>query len=104
MICRHGLECLCRNTKGRVRLPEIGEELSEGQLLGEIGFFAPDHKRTLSAVCVGDCLLYKIGASAFKQLYYQNPDFGYYIVQLIGRRLSADIERLSGSDASGAKP
>lgn len=81
--------------KGRVRLAEIGEELGEGHLLGEVGFFAPDRKRTLTAECVSDCLLYKISESAFKQLYYQNPEFGYYIVQLIGRRLSADIERLS---------
>ena len=39
--------------------------------------------------------------SAFKQLYYQNPEFGYYIVQLIGRRLSSDIERLAKAGASG---
>lgn len=81
--------------KGRVRLAEIGEHLGEGQLLGEVGFFAPDRKRTLTAVAEGECLLFKISESAFKQLYYQNPEFGYYIVQLIGRRLSADIERLA---------
>lgn len=80
--------------KGRVRLAEIGEEIAEGHLIGEVGFFAPDHKRTLTAVCVGECVLYRIGESAFKQLYYQNPEFGYYIVQLISRRLSNDIERL----------
>ena len=39
-------------------------------------------------------LIYQIGASDFKQLYYQNPEFGFYIVQLIARRLSADVERL----------
>lgn len=83
--------------KGRVRLPEINEELAEGHLLGEIGFFSPDHRRTLTAQCVGDCSLYKIGASEFKQLYYQNPEFGFYIVQLIARRLSADIQRLEKS-------
>lgn len=86
--------------KGRVRLPEINEELSEGHLLGEIGFFSPDQKRTLTAVCATDCVMYKIGASEFKQLYYQNPDFGFYIVQLIARRLSADIERLRVSRAA----
>ncbi len=81
--------------KGRVRLPEISEHIGEGQLLGEVGFFAPDRKRTLSAMADGDCLLYRISESAFKQLYYQNPEFGYYIVQLIGRRLSSDIDRLA---------
>jgi hypothetical protein len=44
--------------------------------------------------------MYKIGASEFKQLYYQNSDFGFYIVQLIARRLSADIERLRVSRAA----
>jgi CRP/FNR family cyclic AMP-dependent transcriptional regulator len=85
--------------KGKVLLPEIGEVVGEGHLLGEVGFFAPDRQRTQSAVCEGDCLLYKISESAFKQLYYQNPEFGYYVVQLIGHRLSADIERLSSSDS-----
>lgn len=81
-------------TKGTVRLAEIGEELSEGHLLGEIGFFTPDGKRTLSAFCVGDCVLHSISASAFTQLYHQNPEFGFYVVRLIARRLTADIERL----------
>ncbi|MGE0700180.1 MAG: Crp/Fnr family transcriptional regulator [Hyphomicrobiaceae bacterium] len=88
--------------KGRVRLPEIDQVVPEGHLLGEVGFFAPDRKRTQSAVCEGECLLYRISESAFKQLYYQNPEFGYYVVQLIGRRLSADIERLSRSGGEGA--
>jgi CRP/FNR family transcriptional regulator, cyclic AMP receptor protein len=83
--------------KGRVRIAEINEELVEGHLLGEIGFFSLNQKRTLTAVCVDDCLLYRIGASEFKQLYYQNPEFGFYIVNLIARRLSADIERLRES-------
>lgn len=81
-------------TSGRVRLPEIGEELGEGHLLGEIGFFSPDGKRTLSAVCAGDALIHSISASSFRQLYFQNPEFGFYVVRLISRRLMADIERL----------
>lgn len=83
--------------KGRVRIAEINEELKEGQLLGEIGFFSEGQKRTLTAICVDDCLLYRIGASEFKQLYYQNPEFGFYIVNLVARRLSADSERLRGA-------
>lgn len=63
-----------------MRLVEIGTELAQGQLLGEIGFFAPGHKRTLTAECSA-CQLHRIGASNFRQLYYQNPEFGFYIVQ-----------------------
>lgn len=80
-------------THGRVRLLEINEDLGPGQLLGEIGFFAPDNTRALTAECVGDCTLHVIGASAFRQLFFQNPEFGYYVVRLIARRLSADIAR-----------
>jgi CRP/FNR family cyclic AMP-dependent transcriptional regulator len=90
--------------KGRVKLVEIGQELSEGHLFGEIGFFSPDQKRSLTAVCLGDCQLYRIGASDFKQLYYQNPEFGFYIVQLIARRLSADVERLQKGLPSPGTP
>lgn len=82
-------------SKGKVRLVEIAEELSEGHLLGEIGFFAPDRRRTLTASSIGDCVLHRISDGDFKQLYYQNPEFGFYVVQLIARRLSADIERMS---------
>jgi CRP/FNR family transcriptional regulator, cyclic AMP receptor protein len=68
-------------TKGRVRLAEIG-------------FFSPDCKRSLTAICAGDCVLHTTSASAFSQLYYRNPEFGYYVVCLNARRLTAEIECL----------
>ena len=49
-------------------------------------------------MCAGDCVLHTISASAFTQLYYQNPEFGFYVVRLIARWLTADIERLRAAN------
>ena len=79
---------------GSVELPEVGRTLQAGQMLGEIAFFAPDRKRSSSARCVTDCTLMSIDEDTFKQLVYQNPDFGLEVVRLIAERLSDDIRRL----------
>ncbi|HEY3635487.1 MAG TPA: cyclic nucleotide-binding domain-containing protein [Caldimonas sp.] len=79
---------------GKVDFPEAGATIAPGQMFGEIAFFSPDRKRTLSAVCAQDCVLLSIDQSTVRQLYYQNPGFGFEIVGLIASRLSADVARL----------
>ena len=79
---------------GTVELPEVGRTLQAGQMFGEIAFFAPGRKRSSSAHCVTDCTLLSIDEDTFKQLVYQNPDFGLEVVRLIAGRLSDDIRRL----------
>ena len=79
---------------GRYRLKEIGQEVEPGQLIGEIGLIAPENKRTLSFECLEDGDLLTISYDHVKQLYFQNPEFGFYFLQLISQRLFKDIERL----------
>jgi CRP-like cAMP-binding protein len=79
---------------GRYRLKEIGQEIGPGQLIGEIGLIAPENKRTLSFDCIEDGELLTISYDHVKQLYFQNPEFGFYFLQLISQRLFKDIERL----------
>ena len=79
---------------GRYQLPEIGSEIGPGELIGEIGLIAPGNKRTLSFECLEDGELLAISYSQVKQLYYQNPAFGFYFLQLISQRLLQDIEFL----------
>lgn len=89
---------------GSVELPEVGRTLGPGQMFGEIAFFAPDRRRSSSARCVTPCQLMSIDEDTFRQLVYQNPDFGLEVVRLIAGRLSADVMRLTrkpaGDDAS----
>jgi len=89
---------------GRYRLNEIRQDVGSGQVIGEIGLIAPDNKRTLTFECIEDGELLTIGYPQVKQLYYQNPEFGFYFLQLMSQRLFQDIARLERSlaDASSA--
>jgi CRP/FNR family transcriptional regulator, cyclic AMP receptor protein len=89
---------------GEVELPEVGRVLQAGQMFGEIAFFAPDRRRSSSAVCRSACTLMSIDEDTFKQLVYQNPDFGLEVVRLIAGRLTDDIRRLQARQDSPAPP
>jgi CRP/FNR family transcriptional regulator, cyclic AMP receptor protein len=80
--------------EGRVDFVEIGASIGPGQIFGEIAFFSPERRRTLSARCAENCTLLSIDQSTVRQLYFQNPGFGFEIVGLIAGRLSADVARL----------
>lgn len=80
--------------KGRFQLAEIASEVLPGEVVGEMGLLAPDNKRTLSFACVEDGELLTISYSDVKQLYFQNPEFGFYFLQLISQRLFQDVARL----------
>ena len=83
--------------EGRIEFVEIGEAMEAGRMFGEIAFFAPDRRRSLTARCLQDCTVLSIDESTFKQLYYQNPAFGFQIVTLVTGRLMADRQRLQKS-------
>ena len=78
---------------GRVRFPEIDVEIGEGTLFGELAFFTRDGKRTQTALCMTDSRVLSVGEDELKQLYFQNPQFGWYLVQLIAERLMENAER-----------
>jgi hypothetical protein len=82
---------------GRIELVEIGVELPAGRIFGEIAFFAPDHRRTLTARCIENSEVLAINESSVRQLYFQNPNFGFQVIGLVAGRLTADIQRLEQS-------
>lgn len=61
-----------------------------GTMIGEIGLFSPDHQRTTSAICETEVEALTLAEDKVLQLYYQNPKFGFYLVQLVVRRLLED--------------
>lgn len=89
---------------GALRLAEIGCDLGPGEVVGEIAMFTPGHTRTATAVAVGDVELLAISESSLKQLYYQNPKFGFFLIQLVARRLLANAERLEASIVTNVAP
>lgn len=80
--------------KGLVRLEEIGSFITDGQLIGEMGLFSPNKKRTATVVCDADTEFLTIPQNTVLQLYYQNPKFGIYLVQLIIQRFLKNIEEI----------
>jgi CRP/FNR family cyclic AMP-dependent transcriptional regulator len=81
---------------GEVELVELGETFGKGTLLGEIGLFAPDGKRTMTVRCKTDVHAAIIDYDRFKELYFQNPQFGFRLLHLIVARLQSSRE-LPGS-------
>lgn len=82
---------------GIVSLKEIGVEMVPTDLFGEIGVFAPEHKRTCTAVCKTDVDLFTLSFEEVRRCYFLNPQFAFYIMYLITRRLMADRERFRNS-------
>jgi CRP/FNR family transcriptional regulator, cyclic AMP receptor protein len=77
---------------GEVELVELGETFGKGTLLGEIGLFAPDGKRTMTVRCKTDVHAAMIDYDRFKELYFQNPQFGFRLLHLIVARLQSSRE------------
>ena len=92
---------LLYTVSGRFRLRESGRELAEGQVVGELALLAPDQRRTQTLECLEDGRLLTIPYEQLKQLFVQNPAFGFYFLRLTTARLfqnlaraEAEVERL----------
>jgi len=72
--------------EGSVWLPEVNRTIGAGEIVGEMGVFSPFKERTASAVCATDATLLVLNESTALELYYQNPDFGLWMLRTIIRR------------------
>ena len=79
---------------GRCRLIESGIDIAPGAVVGEFALISPDKTRTQTLQCMETGKLLEITYGQVKQLYYQNPTFGFFFLQLISRRLFENIKRL----------
>jgi CRP/FNR family transcriptional regulator, cyclic AMP receptor protein len=69
--------------EGTIFMPELGKRLSDGAVFGEVGLFAPQSIRSLSAVCEEDCGLHAITKEKVLELYYENPRFGFFLIRMV---------------------
>jgi CRP/FNR family transcriptional regulator, cyclic AMP receptor protein len=72
---------------GEVEIVELGKVSGPGTLLGEIGLFTPDGRRVSTVRCRTDVQAAGIDYDRFKQLYFQNPEFGFRLLHLIVGRM-----------------
>jgi len=85
---------------GELTLPEIGKRVGPGELLGEIGLFSPDNRRTQTLQAVSDGEVYEMTGEMLFQLYYQSPQLGFYLMRLLAARLLKDVERQRAQSAA----
>src|SRR5262249_7125074 len=83
-------------TGGKFRLAESGIEIPPGAVVCVLGLLSPTSQRTQSLMCEDAGELMSIKYQDFKQLYFQNPQFGFYFLQLTTRRL---FENIGGLEA-----
>ena len=81
---------------GNFLVTELGIELPPGRLVGELGFLSPDNRRTQSLECTEDGQVLAITYERLLEIYFQNPEFGYYFLRLSTERLLQNIARLEG--------
>src|SRR6187402_3505989 len=81
---------------GSFLVKEIGIELPPGRIMGELGFIDPKNRRTGTVESLEDGEVLTITYDKLLELYFQNPDFGYYFLKLTTERLMQNISRLEG--------
>jgi hypothetical protein len=81
---------------GRFLVKEIGIELPPGRIMGELGFIDPNNRRTQTVESLENGEVLTITYDKLLELYFQNPEFGYYFLRLTTERLMQNIARLEG--------
>jgi Cyclic nucleotide-binding domain len=81
---------------GRFLVSEIGVEVAPGRIMGELGFVAPKNRRTQTVKCIESGDVLTITYETLLELYFQNPEFGYYLLSLTSERLLQNVSRLEG--------
>ena len=79
---------------GKCRVVELAIELPAGHMVGELGFLTPEHQRTQTVECVEDVEMLTISYDKVRELYFQNPSFGFYLLRLASERLLQNVSRM----------
>ena len=82
------------SVSGRYRLREMELEIPNGQVFGELGLLSPSNLRTQTVECTEDGEVLAATYLQVRELYFQNPQFGFYFLRLTSERLFQNIERL----------
>lgn len=79
--------------EGELEFLPGGRRIATGEMVGEISFFSPEGRRTGTLRAAGPATLLSMDEVAFRQLFHENPAFGFEIVRLVAARLSGDVAR-----------
>ena len=91
---------------GRLWVKERRVAIEAGEVFGELGLLDSGQARTATVECTQDGQLLRITYDQVKQLYVQDPKFGFYFLHLVSRRLfhNLSIASQSGPQQQHAVP
>lgn len=78
--------------EGSLWVEEAKAELGAGTVVGEIGVLSGTRKRTATVIAKTDCVLARVSADDFQQVYFTHPSVGLSLVRLVIDRLVAQQE------------
>lgn len=78
---------------GEVILPEIDVRLGPGALIGEVGVFSSDARRTATVRATVETHLAEVTDSRVHQLHFDNPKFAWRLIRLVTARLVGNVRR-----------
>jgi CRP/FNR family cyclic AMP-dependent transcriptional regulator len=73
-----------------VRIEGKGVLIKPGQLVGEMGLFSQGQQRTDGAICETDVELAQVSEDRIWELFYQNPEFGAYLLRIVMQRVAGE--------------
>jgi len=82
---------------GRLWVKERRVAIEAGEVFGELGLLDSEQARTATIECTQDGQLLRITYDQVKQLYVQDPKFGFYFLHLVSRRLFHNLSIASQS-------
>ncbi len=85
---------------GRCRVVEPNIEMGAGSVIGELGLLEPGRTRTATVECIDRVETLAISYDSVMELYFQNPTFGFYLLQLSTARLFHTIRSLEEENAA----
>jgi len=85
---------------GKLLVKEIDVEIPPGRIVGELGFITPNNRRTQTVECIENGEVLTITYDKLLEIYFQNPEFGYYFLRLSSDRLLQNIARLEATIAT----
>ena len=88
---------------GKFLVTEFSIELPPGSVTGELGFLTPNNRRTATIVCIETGHVLTIEYDKLLEIYFQNPEFGHYFLNLTSQRLlenNAKLEEIIAQNKS----
>jgi hypothetical protein len=80
--------------KGKYLVRELNIEITPGHLFGEMGLLTPGNRRTQTVECSQSGHVLTITYDKVRELYFENPEFGFHFLRLTSERLLQNVARL----------